>query len=77
MFIDTCTPGHMTKMSDISIYGKKPSKIFRTSGPMSTKLGMYMQHQGLDNYHVFINHVPVMTLTYFMARSTLLGCLCI
>ena len=34
--------GHMTKMAATPIYGKNPSKIFifRTDGPISTKLGM-------------------------------------
>ena len=63
-------PGHMTKMAAMPIYGKNPSKIFssRTSGQISTKLGM--KHQCLKHYDVYINHDPVMTLTYFMARST-------
>ena len=61
-------PGHMTKMAAMSIYGKKPSKIFsRTNGLISTKLGM--QHCGLEYYNVYINYDPLMTLTYFMARS--------
>ena len=62
-------PGHMTKMAAMPIYGKNPSKIFsRTSGPISTKLGM--KHRCLKHYDVYINHDPVMTLTYFTARST-------
>ena len=32
--------GHMTKMSAMPIYGKNPSKISRTGGPIFTKLGM-------------------------------------
>ena len=62
-------PGHMTKMAAMPIYGKNPSKIFsRTGGPISMILGM--KHQWLKHYNVYINHDPVMTLTYFMARST-------
>ena len=63
-------PGHMTKMAPMPIYGKNPSKIFfsRTSGQISTKLGM--KHLCLKHYDVYINHDPVMTLTYFTARST-------
>ena len=63
-------PGHMTKMAAMPIYGKNPSKIFfsRTSGLISTKLGM--KHQWLKHYNVYINRDAVMTLTYFMARST-------
>ena len=57
-------PGHMTKMAAMPIYGKNPSKIFfsGTGGPISTKLGM--KHQWLKYYNVYINHDPVMTLTY-------------
>ena len=63
-------PGHMTKMAAMPIYGKNPSKIFfsGTDGPISTKLGM--KHQWLKYYNVYINHGPVMTLTYFTTRST-------
>ena len=63
-------PGHMTKMAAMPIYGKNPSKIFfsRTSGQISMKLGM--KHRCLKHYDVYINHEPVMTLTYFTARST-------
>ena len=62
--------GHMTKMATMPIYGKNPSKIFfsGTGGPISTKLGM--KHQWLKYYNVYINHDPVMTLTYFTTRST-------
>ena len=62
--------GHMTKMAAMPIYGKNPSKIFfsGTCGPISTKLGM--KHQWLKYYNVYINHDPVMTLTYFTTRST-------
>ena len=63
-------PGHMTKMAAMPIYGKNPSKIFsRTGGPISTKLGM--KDRWLKHYNVYINHDPVMTLTYFTARSIL------
>ena len=58
----------MTKMAAMPIYVKNPSKIFsRTTGFISTKLGM--KHWGLKYYNMFINHDPVMTLTYFTARS--------
>ena len=55
--------GHMTKMAAMPIYGINPSKIF-----FSKKLGM--KHRRLKDYNVCINHDPVMTLTYFKARST-------
>ena len=60
-------PGHMTKMAAMPIYGKNPSKIFfsGTGGLSSKKLGMKLKY-----YNVYINHDPVMTLTYFTARST-------
>ena len=59
----------MTKMAAMPIYGKNPSKIFSESdGLISKKLGM--KHQRLKYYNVYINHVPVVTLTYFTTRST-------
>ena len=61
-------PGHMTKMAAMPIYGKNSLKITRTGELISTKLGM--KHQWLKYYNVYINHDPVMTLTYFTARST-------
>ena len=63
-------PGHMTKVAAMPIYGKNPSKIFfsRTGGPVSTNLGM--KHLWLKHYNVYINRDPVMTLTFFTARST-------
>ena len=60
---------HMTKMAAMPIYGKNPSKIFSESGgPISKKHGM--KHQWLKYYNVYINHDPVVTLTYFTTRST-------
>ena len=63
-------PGHMTKMAAMPIYGKNPSKIFfsGTGGPISMKLDM--KHRWQKHYNVYINQDPVMTLTYFTARST-------
>ena len=68
-------PGHMTKMATMPIYGKNPSKIFfsGTGGLISTKLGM--KHQWLKYYNVYINHDPVMTLTYFTTVN--IGCPCL
>ena len=56
----------MTKMAAMPIYGKNPSKIFfsKSGGPISKKLGM--KHQWLKYYNVFINHDPVVTLTYLV-----------
>ena len=57
----------VTKMAAMPIYGKNPSKIFSESGgPISKKLGM--KHQ--KYYSVYINHDPMVTLTYFTTRST-------
>ena len=60
----------MTKMADMTIYGKNPSKIFfsETNRLISRKLGV--KHRWLKYFNVYINHYPVMTLTKFMARST-------
>ena len=62
--------GHMTKMAAMPMYGKNPSKIFfsRTGRPFLMKLDM--KHRWLEHFNVYINHGPVMTLTYFTARST-------
>ena len=59
----------MTKMAAMPIYGKNPLEIFSGTGtPISKKLGM--EHRWLKYYNAYINHDPVMTLTFFMARST-------
>ena len=62
--------GHMTKLASMAIKGEKRLKIFffRTRRPMILKLGM--KHLGMELYKVYINHDPVMTLTYLTARST-------
>ena len=61
-------PGHMTKMAAMPIYGKNPSKIFsRTGGLISKKLGM--KYRWLKYYNVYINHDPVMTLTFFLRQG--------
>ena len=61
----------MTKMADMPIYGKNPSKIFfsGTGGPISRKLGM--KHWVLLSIIVCSNDDPGVTLTYFTARSIL------
>ena len=63
-------PGHMTKMAAMPIYGKNPSKIFfsGTRGLISKKLGI--KHRWLKYYNVYINHDPVVTLTYLTTKST-------
>ena len=49
----------------------KTLKIFfsRNKGPMTLKLGM--QHRVLEYYQVCSNNDPVLTMTYFRARSNL------
>ena len=55
--------GHMTKMAAVPIYGKNPSKIFsETNRLISRKLGM--KYRWLKYSNVYINHDPVMTLTW-------------
>ena len=61
------------KMATMPIYGKNSSNIFfsETNRLISMKLGV--KHPWLKYYNVYINHDPVMTLTKFMARSTLVA----
>ena len=63
--------GHMTKIANMPIYGKNPSKIFffGTKGPMT--LGLGMRHWVLRPIKVCSNDDLGLTLTYFMARSNL------
>ena len=69
--MNICQPdaGHMTKMAAMPIYGKNLSKIFfsGTGSPISTKLGM--KYWELLPIIVCSNDDPVVTLTYFTARS--------
>ena len=61
---------HMTKKAAMLIYGKNPltpPPPPGTSRPISRKLGVY--HLGLRPIIVCSNYEPVLTLTYFMARS--------
>ena len=62
----------MTKMATMPIYDKNPLKIFfsGTNGLMALKLSI--QHSGLEPYKICSNDDPALTLTYFMARSSLL-----
>ena len=59
----------MTKMADMHIFGKSTLKIFSpgASGLISTKLGM--KHWRLKSIIFCSNVNPVLTLTYFRARS--------
>ena len=58
---------HMTKMAAMPIYGEK---IKKSSSPKQVSKKLGMKHLWLNYYNVYINHDPVMTLTYFMTRST-------
>ena len=60
----------MTNMAVMPIYGKT-LKIFSsgTKRPMTLKLGM--EHRILEYYQHYKNDHPVLTLTYFTARSDL------
>ena len=55
--------GHMTKMVAIPIYCKNPNKSFQNRC-------INFKETWLMYYNVYINHDPVMTLTYLKARST-------
>ena len=60
----------MTKMAAMPIYGKSLKMFFSgTKKPMTLKLGMHIRV--LEYYQVYSNDDPVLTLTYFMSRSTL------
>ena len=56
----------MNKIATIPIYGKNPTKIFSKTGGNQIWLEALMA----KFYNVYINHDPVMTLTYFKARLT-------
>ena len=61
--------GRITKMATMPIYGKNIKKIYfpRTKELMTLKVDM--QHWVLKYYQVCSNYDPVLTLTYFTARS--------
>ena len=63
----------MTKMAAMPIYGKN-LKISSSPEPektMTLKLGL--QHRVLEYYQVCSNNDPMLTLTYFTARSNLVS----
>ena len=64
------SPGHMTKMATMPIYGKTLKIFFGTKRPMTLKFCML--HWVLECYQVCSNDDPGLTLTYFMARSNLI-----
>ena len=51
-------PGHLTKTAPMTIYGKKPSKLFFSETEWPTTLKFGMQHWGLGSHQV----CSVMTL---------------
>ena len=61
--------GHMTKMADMPIYGKKTFKIFfqGTTGLILMKL--CLKHRIPKPFIFCSNYDPRLTLTYFMTRS--------
>ena len=63
--------GHMTKMTDMSIYGKNTFelKIFfpGTTGPILMKL--CMKYQRPKPFIICANYDPWLTKTYFTAKS--------
>ena len=62
------SPGHMTKMAAMPIYGKNLKKIFfsGTKRPMTLKLGA--QHWVLEYYQVCSNDDPVGSLCFCMGK---------
>ena len=64
-------PGHMTKMAAMAIYGKKPKNIFFSGTKRPMTLNLDMHHRVLEYYQICSNKNPVLTLTYFTARSNL------
>ena len=64
--------GHLTKMADIPIYGKKLLKIFFSRTRRLMTLGLGMLHFGCVAYQVCSNDDPRLTLTYLTSRSKLL-----
>ena len=64
------SPGHMTKMAAVPIYGKNLKNLFSgTKGPMTLKLGM--QHRVIEYYQIYLNDDPRLTITRFTAKSNL------
>ena len=56
--------GHMTKMTDMLIYGENPLKIFFSRTKRLMNLGLGMLHLGCKAYQVCSNDDPRLTLTY-------------
>ena len=63
-------PGHMTKISAMPIYGKKPFKNLLLRKRWTNFNETWHEASMAKAYNVYINLDPVVTLTYFTARST-------
>ena len=61
----------MTKMADMPIYGKNPSKIFLQNLQADFRETSSVA-MGTPAHHILSNDYPGVTLTYFTARSNLL-----
>ena len=70
--IFTKCPGHLTKMGDMPIYGKKPFNIFYFRTRRLMTLGLGMKLWGCWVYQVYSNNDPRLTQTYLTSRTDLL-----
>ena len=61
--------GHMTKMAVMAIYGEKHFKIFSPGTARQILMKLCMKHQRSKPFIICANYDPVLTLTYFTARS--------
>ena len=61
--------GHMTKMAVMTIYGKTTIRTFFPGTAGQILMKPCMKHQRPKPFIIFANYDPVLTLTYFMARS--------
>ena len=67
------SPGHMTKMAAMPIYGKNLKEIFLSGTKRLMTLKLSMHHRVLEYYQVCSNDDPGLTLIYFTARSNLVS----
>ena len=65
-------PGHMTKLAAMSIPGIWLKNLHKSTS--LERVDLFQQNLArsirLKYYNKYINHDPVMTLSYFTARST-------
>ena len=62
--------GHMTKMAVMAINRKKNFKNLLPQNQKANNFETWCEASVNGVYKVYINQDPVMTLTYFTARST-------